>query len=145
MDCVSHVVFIQFMRASNLWGTSLISKSIMLNAMLQIRADYRSFLEQSLFLQPCNSQFKLPQEAISNELYLKLNSKKGQRTAKSRSKWWQNECTASFFILHSPFLVFSSWSKGTFFTSTFLEVTQTLNISQTILAKCSPNIKTISI
>jgi hypothetical protein len=86
MDYVSHVVFMLFMRASNLWGTSLISKSIMLNAMLRIRADFRSFLEQSLFLQPCNSQFKQPQESILKELYQKINSKKGQRTAKSRFK-----------------------------------------------------------
>jgi hypothetical protein len=145
MDYVSHVVFMLFMRASNLWGTSLISKSIMLNAMLQIRADFRSFLEQSLFLQPCNSQFKQPQESILKELYQKINSKKGQRTAKSRFKWWQNAFTASFFTLHSQFWVFSSWSKATSFTDTYLEVRQTLNISQTILAKYSPNIRTIFI
>ncbi len=145
MDYVFHVVFMQFMKVFNSWITSLISKSIILNAIIRIRTDYRSSLARSLFYQHCNSQFKLPQEAILNELYQKLNSKKGQRTAKSRSKWWQNVYTASFFILHLPFLVFSSWSKGTFFTSTFLEVTRTLNISQTILAKCSLNIKTISI
>ena len=145
MDYVFHVVFMQFMKVFNSWATFLISKSIILNAIIRIRTDCRSSLARSLFLQHCNSQFKLPQEAISNELCQKLNSKKVLKTAKSRSKWWQNACTASFFILHSPFLVFSSWSKATFFTNTFLEVTQTLNISQTILAKCSPNIKTTSI
>ena len=145
MDYVFHVVFMQYMKVFNSWVTSLISKSIILNAIIRIRTDYRSSLARSLFYQHCNSQFKLPQEAISNELYQKLNSKKGQKNAQPRLKWWQNGCTVSFFTLHSQFWVFSSWSKATSFTDTCLEVRLTLNISQTILAKYSPNIRTIFI